>query len=76
VTATRVTVTTTTGNLGRVARPKLTRRAGAFGMALTAWDVWRRLPPRQRRWVYKQVRVHGVRVAKQAYTAQKTHRKK
>jgi hypothetical protein len=59
-----------------VARLKLTRRAGAFGMALTAWDVWRRLPPRQRRWVYKQVRVHGPRLAKQAYTAQKSRRKK
>ena len=45
-------------------------------MALTAWDVWRRLPPRRRRWVYKQVRVHGVRVASKAYTAQKNRRKK
>jgi hypothetical protein len=76
VTTVTAAITTTAGNLGRVARPKLTRRAGAMGMALTAWDIWRRLPPRQRRWVYKQVRLHGVRVAKQAYTAQQTRRKK
>jgi hypothetical protein len=57
-------------------RPKLTRRLGPVGMALTMWDVWRRLPPRQRRWVLKQARHHGPRIAKQVYTAQQKRRKR
>ena len=52
----------------------LTRRIGPIGIALTAWDVWRRLPPTQRRWVAKQVRTHGPRIAKQALNAQKKRR--
>jgi hypothetical protein len=50
---------------------KIRRGAGAVGMALTAWDLWRRLPPRQRRWVFKQARKHGPRVAKQVLAARK-----
>lgn len=57
-----------------VPRLKLTRRLGPVGMALTLWDIWRRLPPRQRRWVMKQARKHGPRVAKQLYAAQKKRR--
>ena len=45
-------------------RIKLSRRTNAVGMALTLFDLWRRLPPRQRRWVFKQARKHGPRVAK------------
>jgi hypothetical protein len=52
-----------------------TRRLGPIGVALTAWDVWRRLPPTQRRWVTKQVRTHGPRLAKQALQAQKNRRR-
>ena len=26
----------------------LARRLGPFGLALTAYDIWRRIPPRQR----------------------------
>ncbi len=57
-------VTATTGNVASMPRLKM-KRAGAVGMALTAWDLWRRLPPRQRRWVFKQARKHGPRIAKQ-----------
>jgi hypothetical protein len=39
------------------------------------WDVWRRLPPRQRRWVVKQARTHGPRVAKQIMDAQRRRRR-
>jgi hypothetical protein len=42
------------------------RRAGAVGVALTALDLWRRLPPTQRRWVADQARHHGPRVAREA----------
>jgi len=54
----------------------LTRRLGPVGMALTAWDIWRRLPPKQRRWVASQVRTHGPRIAKQALDAQKKRRRR
>lgn len=54
---------------------KLTRRTGALGMALTFWDLWRRLPPRQRRWVFKQARKHGPRIAKNVMAAQRARKK-
>jgi hypothetical protein len=55
-------------------RSRLTRRVG-FGTAFALWDVWRRLPPRQRRWVLQQVRHHGPRIAKQAYSASRNRRR-
>ncbi|MBA3844649.1 MAG: hypothetical protein H0X39_18875 [Actinobacteria bacterium] len=59
-----------------MARLGITRRVGPLGAALTLWDIWRRLPPRQRRWVVDQARHHGPRVAKQALEAQRTRRKR
>lgn len=44
-------------------RPKLTRRLGPVGLALTAWDIWRRLPPTQRKQVIAIARKHGPKVA-------------
>jgi hypothetical protein len=41
----------------------LGRRAGPIGIALTAWDLWRRLPPRQRKQVLNLARKHGPKVA-------------
>jgi hypothetical protein len=47
-----------------VARSRLLfRRAGPLGMALTAWDLWRRLPPRQRKQLLNLARKHGPQVA-------------
>jgi hypothetical protein len=43
----------------------LTRRTGAVGLALTAWDIWRRIPPAQRRMLVRQARKHGPTVIKQ-----------
>jgi len=54
-----------------MAREKTGRKLGAFTIAVTVWDLWRRLPRRQRRWVFKQARKHGPRVAKQVYSAQR-----
>jgi hypothetical protein len=54
-----------------MARVRLSRRIGPVGTALTLWDIWRRLPPRQRRWVATQARKHGPRLAKQAVAAQR-----
>ena len=42
---------------------RLTRRFGPIGIALTAWDVWRRLPPRQRKQLLNVARKHGPKVA-------------
>ena len=42
----------------------LMRRAGPVGIALTALDVWRRLPPSQRRRIVEATRTHGPRLAK------------
>jgi hypothetical protein len=55
-------------------RLPLTRRLGPIGTALMLWDVWRRLPPRQRRWVLDQARRHGPRLVQQAMNAQKNRR--
>ena len=55
---------------------RLTRRIGPVGVALTLWDVWRRLPPRQRRWMVQQARTHGPRIAKQAVAAQRARAKR
>ena len=39
------------------------RRLGPFGVVLTAWDLWRRLPPAQRQRILKAARTHGPRLA-------------
>ena len=44
----------------------LTRRTGAVGLALTAWDIWRRIPPKQRRLLMRHARKHGPMVARRA----------
>jgi hypothetical protein len=57
-------------------RVKLSRRVGPLGAALTLYDIWRRLPPRQRRWVARQARKHGPRLARQAFVATKNRRRR
>jgi hypothetical protein len=44
----------------------LTRRAGPIGLALTAYDIWRRIPPAQRRQIIAATRKHGPRLAASA----------
>jgi hypothetical protein len=46
--------------------PRPVPRIGPAGVALTAWEVWRRLPPSQRKRILKQVRKHGPAVAAMA----------
>jgi hypothetical protein len=55
----------------RVARPGRLR-PGPIGLALTLYDVWRRLPPKQRKLVLQMARTHGPKVAAKA--AQQLHR--
>jgi hypothetical protein len=35
------------------------RGAGPIGLALTAWDIWRRIPKKHRRAILRQARKHG-----------------
>jgi hypothetical protein len=42
------------------------RRIGPIGLALTAYDIWRRLPAAQRRQLLDATRKHGPRLASQA----------
>jgi hypothetical protein len=51
------------------AMPRILRRSSAIGLALSAYDMWRRLPPQQRRQIAEQVRTHGPRIAAQAAAA-------
>ncbi|HZR92614.1 MAG TPA: hypothetical protein VFA44_09460 [Gaiellaceae bacterium] len=46
--------------------PKLIPKAGPLGLALTAYDTWRRLSPRQRRLIAAQAKRYGPVVAAQA----------
>ena len=41
----------------------LTRRAGPVGIALTAYDLWRRLPPEQRKQIVDATRKQAPRAA-------------
>jgi hypothetical protein len=43
--------------------PRLTGRAGPLGLALTAYELWRRLPPKQRQQLLKAARTHGPKAA-------------
>jgi hypothetical protein len=42
------------------------RGAGPVALALTAWDVWRRIPKQHRRAILRQARIYGPTVIKQA----------
>jgi hypothetical protein len=46
--------------------PRLPRGAGPLGLALSAYDVWKRLSPKQRQLLVKQMKRHGPRIAGQA----------
>jgi hypothetical protein len=46
--------------------PSPLRRTGTLGLALAAWDIWRRIPPKQRKLIMRQARKHGPMIAKRA----------
>jgi len=54
--------------------PGLGRRAGPVGLALTAWDIWRRLPPKQRKQALDLARTYGPKVAARAMRASTARR--
>jgi hypothetical protein len=57
-------------------RRRLTGKIGPIGIALTAWDVWRRLPPRQRKQILALARKHGPQVAARVLNARKNVRRR
>jgi hypothetical protein len=44
---------------------KLKLRPTAWALGVAAWDVWRRLPPKQRKQALNLARKHGPKIAKQ-----------
>jgi hypothetical protein len=62
------------------ARYLLTRRMGTFGLVLTAWDLWRRIPKEHRRRITREARKHAPTVAravaKQVRTAREVRAKR
>ena len=51
--------------------PKGIRPAGTIGVALTAWDLWRRIPPKQRKLLMAQAKVHGPKLVKAAVASRR-----
>jgi hypothetical protein len=58
-----------------VARLRTFRRTGALGVALTAWDIWRRIPKQHRRMIVRQARKQGPRVAAKLMEQQRRRRR-
>ena len=53
----------------------LTRKAGVVGLAMTAWDIWRRIPPQHRKTILREARKHGPVIARRAvdYSRKRKH---
>ena len=49
-------------------------RPGAVGVAITLYDVWRRLPPKQRKLALQLARKHGPRAASKLIQLQRSRR--
>jgi hypothetical protein len=64
--------------MGAMATPfrLLSRRAGPIGLVLTAYDIWRRLPKKQRRQILDAARKHGPRAAAKVMNSAKNRRPK
>jgi hypothetical protein len=52
-----------------------TRKMGPIGLALTAYDIWRRIPPKHRRRLIAEARRHGPRLAKAAAERRRRRRR-
>lgn len=49
-------------------------RPTPWALTIMAWDVWRRLPPEQRRQLVRAARKHGPRLAGRAAKATRRHK--
>jgi len=50
------------------------RKMGPIGLALAAYDIWRRIPPHHRRRLLAEARKHGPRLAKAAADRRRNRR--
>jgi hypothetical protein len=51
-------------------------RPTPWALTIAAWDIWRRLPPRQQRMLIGLARKHGPKLAARAAKAATTRRRK
>jgi hypothetical protein len=51
-------------------------RPGPVGVAITLYDIWRRLPPKQRKLALQLARKHGPRAASKLIQLQRSRRGK
>jgi hypothetical protein len=49
-------------------------RPGPVGVAIAMWDIWRRLPPRQRKQLMALARKHGPTVARRVVAMQRARK--
>jgi len=49
-------------------------RPGPIGVAITLFDLWRRLPPKQRKLAVQLARKHGPKAAKKLMQLQRARR--
>jgi len=54
---------------------KFKLRPSAWAVAVAAWDVWRRLPPKQRQQALGLARKHGPKVVKGVMKARRAAKK-
>jgi hypothetical protein len=59
-----------------MARPLRKLRPATWTLMVAAWDIWRRLPPKQRRQVLELARKHGPKVALKAAKAARAARRR
>jgi hypothetical protein len=56
--------------------PRLSKfRPTPWALTVAAWDIWRRLPPAQRRQLMKLARKHGPKLAARAAKAASSRRR-
>jgi len=51
-------------------------RPTPWALTIAAWDIWRRLPPQQRRQLAKLARTHGPKLAARAAKAAAARRRR
>jgi predicted kinase len=56
--------------------PRLRKKFGPLGIALTVWDVYRRLPPAQRKQLLNLARKYGPAVATKVMLLRRASAKK
>jgi len=67
-------ITAGSANLPAVAGFRAFRRTGTLGLALTAWDIWRRIPKQHRRALVRQGRKYGPILAAKLIAQQQRRR--